>query len=158
MGTPAPTGRMDDWRFELPPSAIAQHPAQRREDARLLVVGQGTEHRRIADLPQLLQPGDLLVVNDTRVRPARLFAHKATGGRVELLLVHPTVDGWAAYVRPSKKVPPGTELRLTRRGDGAEGPPIIVGAVGRAAAAALHPPPRGPVGRGSGALPDRVGA
>jgi S-adenosylmethionine:tRNA ribosyltransferase-isomerase len=69
--------RTDDFDYELPEDLVAQEPPVRREDARLLVLGRATgavSHRRITDLPELLRPGDLLVVNDTRVLPARLFA------------------------------------------------------------------------------------
>jgi S-adenosylmethionine:tRNA ribosyltransferase-isomerase len=65
----------------------------------------------VRDLPELLEPGDLLVVNDTRVRRARLHLAKPTGGSVEVLLLEPRGDGWEALVRPSRKVPAGTRLR-----------------------------------------------
>jgi S-adenosylmethionine:tRNA ribosyltransferase-isomerase len=76
--------------FELPPGRIAQEAVEPRDAARLLVLDRARgelRHHRVADLPRLLAPGDLLVVNDTRVAPARLFARRATGGRVELLLL-----------------------------------------------------------------------
>ena len=78
-----------DFSYELPPELIAQAPLAERSASRLLVVPQGEgalEDRHVRDLPGLLQPGDLLVFNDTRVIPARLFGHKATGGRVEILI------------------------------------------------------------------------
>jgi S-adenosylmethionine:tRNA ribosyltransferase-isomerase len=79
--------RKSDFHYELPPELIAQHPPARRSASRLLHVARdGLHDRMIADLPQLLRPGDLLVFNDTRVIPARLHGRKETGGRVELLV------------------------------------------------------------------------
>ncbi len=80
-----------DFDFHLPPELIAQHPAPRRSDSRLMVVDRASQtwrHHTFADLPDLLHQGDLLVANDTRVFPARLKGTKASGGRVELLLHH----------------------------------------------------------------------
>jgi S-adenosylmethionine:tRNA ribosyltransferase-isomerase len=105
-----------DLDYDLPASAIAQVPIEPRDAARLLVDRGGSrpvEHRTVADLPDLLDPGDLLVVNDTRVRRARLRLRKATGGAVEVLLVAPVEGieaGWEALVRPSRRVPAGTVL------------------------------------------------
>lgn len=78
-----------DFDFVLPPDQIAQVPADRRDEARLLVLDRsgGLSHRGVRDLPELIPEGALLVVNDTRVIPARLYGKKPTGGRVELLLV-----------------------------------------------------------------------
>ncbi len=103
------------FSYDLPPESIAQIPAEPRDSARLLVGGSaGSEplHRRVADLPDLLQPGDLLVVNDTRVRPARLNLTKVTGGAAEVFLVEPAGDPqtWLAMVKPGKRLPPGTIL------------------------------------------------
>ncbi|MDZ7674166.1 MAG: tRNA preQ1(34) S-adenosylmethionine ribosyltransferase-isomerase QueA [Acidimicrobiales bacterium] len=101
--------------YDLPDHAIAQHPVDPRDRARLLVdrgPGQAPEHRHVADLPDLLGPGDLVVVNATRVLPARLHLTKPTGGAVEVLLLEETGDAtWEALVRPSRRVAPGTELR-----------------------------------------------
>jgi S-adenosylmethionine:tRNA ribosyltransferase-isomerase len=81
--------------------------------------GGAVEHRRVRDLPELLLPGDVLVVNDTKVLPARLHLHKATGGRVEVLLLQPSGDGhWEALVRPGRRVPPGTRLLPAEDGMG----------------------------------------
>lgn len=110
---------VSDFDFELPDAAIAQEAAPRGE-SRLLVLAAGgaARHRRIADLPELLAPGDLLVVNDTRVIPARLFARREEspgggGGRVELLLVERREScEWECLVRPGRKALPGTRLRL----------------------------------------------
>jgi S-adenosylmethionine:tRNA ribosyltransferase-isomerase len=85
-----------------------------RDAARLLVdhgAGRAPDHRTVADLPDLVGPGDLLVVNDTRVLPARLHLRKATGGAVEvLLLVRQHIGVWEALVRPGRRVVPGTVL------------------------------------------------
>lgn len=104
---------MEAYDYPLPLGAIAQEPASPRESARLLVAlgGQGqVQHRRVSDLPEVLAPGDLLVVNDTRVLPARLHLRKATGGAVEVLLLEPRGEWWEALIRPGRKVPPGTVL------------------------------------------------
>jgi S-adenosylmethionine:tRNA ribosyltransferase-isomerase len=105
------------FNYVLPPELIAQEPAAQRDAARLLVVRRaaGTlEHRRFADLPDLLAPGDLLVLNDTRVLPARLLGRKPTGGKIELLLLEECADGtWEALLRTGSKRPPlGTTLEL----------------------------------------------
>ncbi len=106
--------RLEDLDYALPEELIAQHPAARREDARLLVVDRtrGTlEDAVFADLGRFLVPGDRLVVNETRVRPARLEVRRPSGGRIELLLVRPEPDGsWRALARPAKRAVPGTVL------------------------------------------------
>lgn len=103
-----------DLDYPLPAERIAQVPADPRDAARLLVdrgPGRAPDHRRVRELPDLLAAGDLLVVNDTRVRPARLRLAKATGGAVEVLLVEQAGPAaWEALVRPSRKVRPGTRL------------------------------------------------
>ncbi|QGT77458.1 tRNA preQ1(34) S-adenosylmethionine ribosyltransferase-isomerase QueA [Guyparkeria halophila] len=80
--------KLDAFDYHLPPERIAARPAEPRESARLLVLpAQGEfEHRAINDLPDLIEPGDLLILNDTRVIPARAYGHKASGGKVEFLL------------------------------------------------------------------------
>jgi S-adenosylmethionine:tRNA ribosyltransferase-isomerase len=81
---------LSDYDYDLPEGLIAQRPCDTRSDSRLLHIHRRTHavsHQRFAQLPDLLQPGDLLVVNDTRVIPARLFGKKATGGRVEVLII-----------------------------------------------------------------------
>jgi S-adenosylmethionine:tRNA ribosyltransferase-isomerase len=108
--------RLDSFDYHLPVEAIAQRPARRRPDARMLVaLDEETRHLRVADLPVVLEPGDLLVVNESRVIPARLRLRKATGGAVEVLLLEPVPDAagagcWEALVRPGRRVPPGTTL------------------------------------------------
>ncbi|MDG2026231.1 MAG: tRNA preQ1(34) S-adenosylmethionine ribosyltransferase-isomerase QueA [Acidimicrobiales bacterium] len=107
-----PPETLDDIDYVLPSSSIAQTPLDERDQARLLVDrGDSIEHRHVADLPELFEPGDLLVVNDTRVLPARLPLTRPTGGAAEVLLLEAQDDGWwEALVRPSKKVPAGTSL------------------------------------------------
>jgi S-adenosylmethionine:tRNA ribosyltransferase-isomerase len=105
-----------EFRYDLPDELIARHPPEQRSGGRLLHVDgrRGTwRDLRIVDLPQLLRPGDLMVVNDTRVFPARLRARKETGGRVEILLERVTGARRAlVQVRASKAVRPGSVLRL----------------------------------------------
>jgi len=103
-----------DLDYHLPEAAIAQTPVEPRDSARLLVAtGHGLEHRVVADLDSLLDPDDVLVVNDTKVIPARLHLRKPTGGAVELLLLEHRGNGeWEALVRPSRRVPPGTVLSV----------------------------------------------
>ncbi|WP_419919648.1 tRNA preQ1(34) S-adenosylmethionine ribosyltransferase-isomerase QueA [Candidatus Poriferisocius sp.] len=104
----------EELDYQLPEAAIAQQVAEPRDSSRLLVdrgSGVAPEHRLTRDLPELLGPGDVLVVNDSRVMACRLRLRKATGGRVEVLLLEPGPDGWwSALVRPGRRVPPGTEL------------------------------------------------
>lgn len=108
---------VSDFDYGLPEELIAQRPVEPRDAARLLVhdVGQrATQHRRVLDLPQLLEPGDLLVVNDTRVRRARLFGKRRSGGAVELLLLGPegASGRWRAMARPAKRLRAGEVLEL----------------------------------------------
>jgi len=108
--------RPADFRYDLPDSSIAQEPLADRPSARLLVdLGDGVRHRTVRDLPDLVRPGDVLVLNDTKVLPARLHLTKETGGAVEVLLLERrgaegTVEDWEALVRPSRRVAPGTPL------------------------------------------------
>jgi S-adenosylmethionine:tRNA ribosyltransferase-isomerase len=103
-----------DFAYELPEASIAQTPIEPRDRARLLVdrgSGVPPEHRIVADLPAFVRPGDVVVVNSTRVLPARLHLTKPTGGAVEVLLLERLPSGeWEALVRPSRRVAPGTEL------------------------------------------------
>jgi S-adenosylmethionine:tRNA ribosyltransferase-isomerase len=107
--------------YDLPAELIAQHPAPRREESRLLVYRRATgaiEHRRFAELPGLLDPDDLVVANTTRVVPARLHGRRATGGAVELLLLEAREGGaWEALARPSRRLRPGDAIPV---GDGLE--------------------------------------
>ncbi len=106
--------KTDDFDFELPDSLIAQTPAAERRGARLLhLPGAGSPvHRRFDEFPTLLRKGDLIVLNETRVIPARLPVQRDTGGAVEVFLVRPQSDGeWLALVRPAKRLRAGERLR-----------------------------------------------
>lgn len=103
-----------DFSYKLPEELIARYPSEQRSDCRLLCVDAqdgSLAHRRFPDLLEILEPGDLLVFNDTRVIPARLHGQKASGGKVEMLLERPldTYRG-LAHLRSSKSPKPGTEL------------------------------------------------
>jgi len=110
--------RLGDFDYDLPDERIAQTPIEPRDAARLLV-DQGRRpplHRHMRDLGEFLRPGDLLVVNDSKVIPARLQLHRSTGGAAEVLLLEPISrdhDGlrvWEALVRPGRKLRPGERL------------------------------------------------
>jgi S-adenosylmethionine:tRNA ribosyltransferase-isomerase len=103
------------YDYDLPPERIAQNPVVPRDTARLLVVHSPThdQHHSFRDLPSLLQPGDLLVLNNTRVIPARLYGHKPNGTRVEVLLLEERQpDQWLALVRPGKRLKPGASIEF----------------------------------------------
>ena len=110
--------RLSELDYELPPELIAQEPPARRDEARLMVIDRHTgkfEHSRFYKLPRHLREGDLLILNDTRVMPARLFARKESGGKVELLMVRPldgASGGWLALTRTHHGLKPGTRLIL----------------------------------------------
>ena len=116
--TPARRPSLADFRYELPPELIAQAPLPERSASRLLVLrGDAIEHRGVADLPTLLEPGDRLVFNDTRVVPARLFGRKASGGHLEFMLERFDAAGDAlGRVRSSKAPKPGARLVLEANG------------------------------------------
>ncbi len=109
-----------DFDYALPPERIAQEPAPERDGARLLVLERKSgrvAHRRVRDLPGELAPGDLLVVNETRVLPARLRGHKETGGAAQALLLGPEAgDGarFRALVRARGRLRVGQKLRFSR--------------------------------------------
>lgn len=109
------------FEYELPPELIAQEPAARRDQARLMVVdraGGSLQHSTVRALPRHLRPGDLLVVNDTRVIPARLRGHLPTGGRVELLALHACTTSpgraarWVCLAKPQKRLRDGLSISL----------------------------------------------
>lgn len=106
--------RRADFFYDLPPELIAQHPAGERTGSRLLHLdrNESLTDRRFTDLPNLLRAGDLLVFNDTRVIPARIFGTKETGGQVEILLERIQDDGFLAQVRASKALRPNGVVNL----------------------------------------------
>ena len=130
--------RTDDFAFDLPLGQVAQQPAEPRDSARLMVLrfrSGVVEHRTVRDLPALLKPGDLLVVNDTRVMAARLFGRRPdTGGEVEALLVRPFSDRlWEVLFKPTRQARPGRRF-IFEASDGplaatvqfrAEGPVVL---------------------------------
>lgn len=117
--------RVDDYDYSYPPEAVAQVPAEQRDQARLLRIERGAVEAgrepirhdgRVADLPDLLRPGDLLVVNETRVVPARLVARRASGGRVSVLVLDWDGDRATALLGARGSLQPGEELDVD--GDG----------------------------------------
>ncbi len=106
--------RTTDFDFHLPPRLIAQEPAPRRDDSRLLVLDRASRsirHSRFHRLTDHLRTGDVLVLNDSRVIPARLRGHKTSGGEIEILLLEPAGENrWTVMLRPGKRVREGTPL------------------------------------------------
>ncbi len=136
---PAPASQPDfiataDYDYHLPAERIAQTPIEPRDHARMMVLDRKTgqiEHKRITDIVDYLRPGDLLVLNDTRVIPARLLGRKQSGGRAEVFLLRPRQDGrWEALVR-GKNLTPGKQV-------------IIEGESGQQAIAAIEEDLGGP--------------
>lgn len=126
---PDPPGyRVSHYDYELPPGRVARYPANRRDDSRLLVVNRnrpGLQHLRFSDITSLLSPGDVLVVNESRVLPVRLVGNKPTGAPAEILLVRPATGQrtdaaseealpktWEALVRPGGKLKPGRRVEV----------------------------------------------
>ena len=106
--------KKSDFYFDLPEELIAQTPLQRRDASRLLLLDKqsgAVEHRHFYELPEFLREGDCLVLNDSRVLPARLLGTRSSGGSVELVLLRDLGEGrWECLSRPGKKTRPGTEL------------------------------------------------
>ena len=128
--------RTDDFDYDLPDELIAQAPAEPRDSCRLLVLHRGdgsVEHRHFFDIGEYLEPGDLVVVNHTRVMPARLVGHKTTGALCETLLLRRREDKdalghvWECLVSPGKRLKPGA--RIEYRSGGALAPkesPVVL--------------------------------
>jgi len=108
--------RTVDFDYELPPELIAQHPLAQRDAARMLVLDpSGLAHRGVRDLPEYLDAGDVLVLNDSRVLPARLIGRRRDGGEAEVLLLRPLSEGthrWEALIRPARRLEAGSRLHF----------------------------------------------
>jgi S-adenosylmethionine:tRNA ribosyltransferase-isomerase len=121
--------RLSSYSFPLPPERIAQRPVEPRHASRMLAVepGAGCRHLTVWDLQREIRPQDLLVVNDSRVLHSRLSARRASGGRVELLVLEPRSEGvWLCLARPARRLAPGEWLELEAEGQ----PPVAVQVVG----------------------------
>ena len=122
------------YDYELPPELIAQNPAFPRDSSRLLVVDSPTTgnktaplHQIFRDLPELLHPGDLLVMNNTKVIPARLYGRKSTGAEIEVLLLEERqYNCWLALVKPGKRFKRGAKIvfEARRLGIGEDSHPV----------------------------------
>lgn len=108
--------KTSDFTYELPPELIAQTPLERRDASRLLVLDRetgSTEHRHFYDLPEYLRPGDCLVMNDSRVIPARLIGTRPSGGATEVVLLRDLGKGrWECLTRPGRKMREGMSVRF----------------------------------------------
>jgi S-adenosylmethionine:tRNA ribosyltransferase-isomerase len=140
----------DDVAYDCPVELIAQYPAPQRDDSRLLVLDHATgaiAHRTFRDFPALLRPGDVLVLNTSRVIPARLLGRRDNGAPAEILLVHPVADGtWLAMVHPGGKLKVGRKVWFGDAGeagaaggvgDASAGPPVRRSAAGTALSAEI---------------------
>jgi len=111
------TMKTKDFYFDLPETLIAQYPLENRSDSKLLVYNRKTkecQHKTFKDLVEFLEPGDLLVMNDSKVIPARLFGHKSTGGKVELLVERLiNQHEFLAHIKASKAPKPGDTIHLS---------------------------------------------
>lgn len=111
--------KLADFDFDLPEALIATRPARPRTSARLLLAeGDGISDRRVSDLVDILRPGDRLVLNNTRVIPARLFGTRARGdavAKIEITLLDPAPQGWRALAKPLRKVNEGEVIRFSDR-------------------------------------------
>ncbi len=136
--------RTAELDYDLPPELIAQRPLARRDDSRLLVYERASgsvTHGRFRDLPNELPAEALVVVNDTRVVPARVRARRPTGGEAEVLLLEPVEDGlWEALARPTRRLRPGMRLGPVELVEHLEGGRWLVALEGEPAGEAPLPP------------------
>ena len=103
------------YQYDLPPHLIAQEPVTPRDHSRLMVVSSETNHQHahFKELPKFLRPGDLLVINNTRVIPARMYGYKPSGAKVEVLLLEPRgPQQWLALVKPGRRLKPGSSIHF----------------------------------------------
>lgn len=109
--------KTSDFDYYLPQELIAQTPAEPRDSSRLMLVSRkdnSLEHKNFRDLPEYLQSGDVMVFNDSRVMPARLYGTRSSGGKVELLLLNRISPGkWRALVRPGRRMQPGVDFQIS---------------------------------------------
>lgn len=121
---------MAEFDYDLPPDLIAQTPLADRSSSRLLHLDRSTgnvEDLQFRDIVNLLRPNDLLVLNDSRVIPARLLGHRPSGGRAEALLLRKRPDGdWLALVRPAKRLGPGERIEIPGRESGLPVEPVEI--------------------------------
>ena len=106
---------LNDFDYDLPYSAIAQEPLLNRTDSRLLIdIEDQIKHSRVCNFPEIIKSGDLIVMNNTRVLPARFHTRKSTGGKVEILLLEEgrNENEWEALVKPSRKIDTGTIFKF----------------------------------------------
>ena len=106
---------LNEFDYDLPDSAIAQEPLLNRTDSRLLIdIEDQIEHSRVSNFPEIIKSGDLIVMNNTRVLPARFHTRKSTGGKVEILLLEEgrKENEWEALVKPSRKIDTGTIFKF----------------------------------------------
>jgi len=104
---------LKSYQFDLPPHLIAQFPVEPRDSARLLVMDRTSgklEDRIFTDIIDYFEPGDTLVINKTKVVPARLFAYKSTGAKIEILLLNKQGENWEALVKPARRMPEGSRV------------------------------------------------
>ena len=107
---------VSDFDYDLPQELIAQHPTQRRDESLMMTLGRTSGHHEVhpfGDIVSYFRPGDCLVLNETRVIPARLWGHRPTGGRVEAFMLEAEADGtWACFLRPGRRLPVGSRVEL----------------------------------------------
>ena len=123
---------LDGYDYNLPAELIAQNPVVPRDSSRLLVVDSLATginniptHRIFRDLPVILRPGDLLVMNDTKVIPARLYGRKSTGAQIEVLLLEEKKQNcWLALVKPGKRFKKGSEIVFAAKKEDLESEPV----------------------------------
>ena len=102
------------YQYELPTSLIAQEPITPRDRSRLMVISSRIEHQHVyfRDLPRFLCAGDLIIINNTRVIPARMYGYKPSGAKVEVLLLEPRPPQWLALVKPGRRLKPGSWIHF----------------------------------------------
>lgn len=110
--------KLSEFDYELPEGLIAQMPADKRENSRMMVLNRNTQsilHRHFYDIVDLIEPETLLVLNNTKVLPARLIGQKETGAKIEVLLLEPSseFDVWKVLIKPSKRVKTGTVIKIS---------------------------------------------